>query len=156
MQPFSSRSHWQLNIYFPIFLSLGFYQQPSRTRKYLEVPKGKRKNCRTISLVDWEVHNYSVSKLSIMYCCFKCRLLVTISKRWINIYECYIFIISRSQIITFPLLYKSDIIDIYLYLQKTAHRITNIASCISYLQGAIIRSRVLLYASSTQGMELDT
>ena len=93
MQPFSSRSHWQLNIYFPIFLSLGFYQQPSRTRKYLEVPKGKRKNCRTISLVDWEVHNYSVSKLSIMYCCFKCRLLVTISKRWTNIFECYIFII---------------------------------------------------------------
>ena len=150
MQPFSSRSHWQLNIYFPIFLSLGFYQQPSRTRKYLEVPKGKRKNCRTISLVDWEVHNYSVSKLSIMYCCFKCRLLVTISKRWINIFECHIFIIFTYSY------YRSDIICIYLYLQKNAHRIINIASCISYLQGAIIRSRLLLYASSTQGTELET
>ena len=93
MQPFSSRSHWQLNIYFPIFLSLGFYQQLSRTRKYLEVPKGKRKNCRTISLVDWEVHNYSVSKLSITYCCLEWRLVVTILKLLINIFEWYISII---------------------------------------------------------------
>ena len=73
-------------------------------------------------------------------------------KQWINIFECYTFFI-------FIYSYQSDgyiFISLHLYLQKNAHRIINIASCISYLQGAIIRSRVLLYASSTQGMELDT
>ena len=66
----------------------------------------------------------------------------------LDIYHFYIFVFLQSDVYIF--------ISLHLYLQKNAHRIINIASCISYLQGAIIRSRVLLYASSTQGMELDT
>ena len=60
MQPFLFRSHRQLNLFTYFFFHSAFINNWSRTRKYLEAPEGKRKNWRTISLVDWEVLCYGV------------------------------------------------------------------------------------------------